>query len=526
MSEQATDNKIDAICNAIISEVVDSAYEWSRVACDVFGKAKEVATAKLNEVQMSSDDLQTRLEALDETLIDALADADFVTCELSGNLIHMDHSVTVNHNRNRDVVIIAEHFSTFQCDDCNNNFYDGTERAHRAFRTSSYETDHGTVCETCFEESYGSCQDCGENYHSDNLQWHEGNDEQYCSSCYPHGLDCVTNRINLPRAATSSKDSLAVGWEIEFYPADHASVPSSEHVERVYRDGSLSSEGRELTTQPALPEQWKARLNGLDDALDGGYIGADCGGHLHVDARYLHSLLWGNSRQIVDVSAMRYEIDRLEWAIRNLRSINSVYDGTELANELQALNRASEERRDKIRAQTERPDYLTQIHVANVYYQNVLRLLCTENRNNSTYAQPQKYMNVNFDKYMAYNVSGLHHQAERKTIEFRLWGGTIDSDDLYHRAEICEAIVRKLTQLVEQLKSDSEVVQREAKNFLQRVQGDNLITQEGFWDLFHDGQASFDTLKATAKELGLSEAWINWARKSIIARAPSVPVAA
>ncbi len=510
---------MEALYTAILQDVVDSDVIRAmsrRHSGEIFDTAVTNVTAKLAEANIKVPD------SLNDDLTEEFNNSDFYQCELTGATLHVDDTISITYgNRNHDTAIVSSGLDTFECNDCSNNFLSRPHlgSALRQYGTDHYETENGSVCRLCYEDNYQSCNDCGESYCNDNMRYHEGNEESYCEGCYPTGLDTLHNRLILPRAANSSVDGLAIGWEIEFYPSDHASPPSSQHVERIYHDGSLTSEGREITTQPALPDQWLARLNALEDVLGAGYIEADCGGHLHVDARYLHSVLW-KTRETEE--ELKQEINYLDRAICNL---GSIYFTNRYNSQIADLQKCLAEATLKLQ-DFSKQNKLKQLHTATVYYQNALRLLCNRARNESTYAQPQTTIEPNYDKYMAVNISGLHPRAERQTVEFRLWDGCINTMDLYRRAEVCEAIVRKMTQVAEWLTSSDELAQQKARQFLENKSANNLQTSQGFWDLFNDGKGSFAELQAMATELQLSNEWREWAKAEIIKRKPERALAA
>lgn len=404
----------------------------------------------------------------EEALIDAMREDGFDTCELSGLLLHEDHLITIQSNQGSAVV--SELLPSYTCDDCGEHFLDpsgtvpailGSVISRQVFYryvTNVYDVGSELICEECFSDHYGTCDECGTNLHRDNLQYSEENCADYCEGCFPNGIGEIENRLRLPLAALSSTDRLAVGWEIECYPSSNATEPSHLHVERIYKDGSLGENGRELTTQPALPHEWHERLCGLSPFLTGAEVETDCGGHLHVDARYLHSVLWVS------------------------RADGRLYPVIELST----------------------------IHPLFVYYQNCLRLLCTPERNTSSYCRPQVIAGYSWDKYCAVNITGLEAHAGRRTIEFRLWEGSINKEDLYHRAEVCEAIVRKITEV-------AELSRQNASTLIAEKNATDLVSIRGFEDLYENTEDSIATIEALAKELQLSPEWITWAKKTIVA---------
>jgi hypothetical protein len=60
------------------------------------------------------------------------------------------------------------------CEDCGNNWH----QDNVAFTGS-----HRAVCEDC-REHYGSCEQCGEIFCESELEWHDNDDCYYCDDCY------------------------------------------------------------------------------------------------------------------------------------------------------------------------------------------------------------------------------------------------------------------------------------------------------------------------------------------------------
>lgn len=510
------------ILSAIVTEVVQSSE--IRNSEDVWADAFAAVKARLFAPGLLTD----LIDDIDEALQEALSDNDFVICEVTDRYCHIDDVVSARTGTGRrsNELMVSSSVTTFDCDDCERTFISdyqsaaSNRSATRGHATSEYTVDHNrTVCQHCYEDSYFSCDDCGEAYGCDDIN--SCDDGTYCNGCAPCGMPTnVNNRCVLPRQASSSQDGLAVGWEIEFYPADGVEVTSkhNQHVERILHDGSLSSEGREITTQPALPDEWATRLNGIKDLLNDGDVKSDCGGHIHVDARHLHSLLWDGFK---DISALKSDRASLKDALENVRSMMNLDEDlvSALLGKIDTLD-------EKISKSENGPKRGTElIHGILVNYQNTLRLLCSEKRNKSQYAHPQTALNINYEKYTAVNITGLHHNAGRKTIEFRLWDGSIDATTLIRRAEVCEAMVRKLTEIAELAQGD-DLQRQKATQYIDSKMASDLQTSRGFEDIYGNGAFSYDVIKRLADELGLSSEWIKWAKGIIAERCPAIADAA
>jgi len=452
---------------------------------------------------------------LRDAICDALMESDWAACEITGEILHMDHIVNVHYRNNRYHLVeafVGQHHDTYTCNDCDRNFLSDAPRAHRHMVVESNNVGGNDICQACYEDSYSCCGECGENYSTDDLSFHEGTEHSYCEGCYPHGLEVVNHRIKLPAKALSAKDRLAVGWEIEFYPEESEASLSSEHVEKVVHDGSLSSKGREICTQPALPHEWPARLKHLSSVMDRGEVRADCGGHLHIDARYLHELLW--DKNYIDVEKLSLDNSILENLLYEFRRISDYHNYPEFDT---LLNRYHDNI-ETLKKHSEQEKPLKQVFSLVVYFQNVLRLLLDRDRLASSYCVPQRAGDMSFDKYRAINIVGLDRGANRHTIEFRLWDGSLDSSELISRAEVCESVVRKITEITEQLISDSELAKQQAIQYIRSKESKDIISGSGFVSVYDDIEESYRLIKDLASELGLSEEWLEWAKDLIETR--------
>lgn len=470
-----------------------------------------------NHPTLTSDERNELTEpVLRDAIYDGLMEGDWGSCEITGEILHFDHMVNIHyHNRNYRLVeaFIGQHHDTYECNDCGRNFLDNApSSSHRGMVVERNNVGGNDVCQVCYEENYSCCSECGENYLSDDLNFHEGTEQSYCEGCYPRGLEVVNHRIKLPAKALSAKDRLAVGWEIEFYPDVTEANLSSEHVERVIHDGSLSSEGREICTQPALPHEWANRLKHLSHVMEKGEVQADCGGHIHVDARYLHELLWGQNW--VNTEKLTEDNNHLESVLYNFRQISDYRNYPEFDILLNRYN----DNIETLKKHSGKEKPINQVFSLIVYFQNVLRLLLDSDRLASNYCLPQRAGDVSYEKYRAINIGGLSQGASRNTIEFRLWDGSLDSSELISRAEVCESVVRKITEITEQLISDNELVKQQGIQYIRSKESLDIISRAGFTSVYDDTKESYRLIKDLAIELGLSGEWLEWAKDLIETR--------
>lgn len=199
------------------------------------------------------------------------------------------------------------------CEDClesNSEFYFCSECEN--WRSSNFLPDHETyngrtICNSCYENYYRYCADCGEIYPEDMGDWDDDEDDWYCNECngkkryiksYGYKPEPVFKTKHDYFHTDSSIKELLLGVENEIdkgkNPLDTAAKICNS-CEDVYikHDGSLTSDGMEIVTHPCTLEYHMDEL-GWDSickiALESEYKSHDartCGLHVHVGRNQL-----------------------------------------------------------------------------------------------------------------------------------------------------------------------------------------------------------------------------------------------
>ena len=207
----------------------------------------------LTEEQL--EDLENDYNCLEET-------HGIVKCQNCGRLIGL------NYSSDNYVEIDGNYYCDYECADNDGNFY--CNHCETWYRGNDYYTIHdgSTICSDCYYDCYGTCEDCGEIFHSDDLEY--GDDDcYYCCNCigsHNNGIikgyhsttrpsiQIQTTEEDLPQDAT-------FGTEVETEckgscsRGDVASqindiVNKDKTLFLFEDDGSLSENGYETISQP------------------------------------------------------------------------------------------------------------------------------------------------------------------------------------------------------------------------------------------------------------------------------------
>ena len=110
--------------------------------------------------------------------LDCASNAGYETCEDCGALVPADCLVTVNEGTRYESYVCeecADGSAYFRCDDCHEYF----SRSHFACITTH---SGGEICEDCYENNYGTCDECLEVFSNDELSWTD-DDRLLCDYC-------------------------------------------------------------------------------------------------------------------------------------------------------------------------------------------------------------------------------------------------------------------------------------------------------------------------------------------------------
>lgn len=193
----------------------------------------------------------------------------------------------------------------FYCEDC---------ESYYSSRVDSYEVNDGrggyyTICQCCRDNNdYYCCDDCGDLFYRDDLNYHEGNDEYYCGECYENHEDDIIHPYdykpfpqfyNCGNENGDNKLYMGVELEIDYgndpnYTAEEILSTANNSEERLYikTDGSLTSDGLELISHPMTYEYHINKMpweDIMDIAKRNRYTSHNntrCGLHIHVNRNY------------------------------------------------------------------------------------------------------------------------------------------------------------------------------------------------------------------------------------------------
>lgn len=175
----------------------------------------------------------------------------------------------------------------------------------------------------------------------------------------------------------------------------------------IVRDGSIPITGFEITTAPAAGDLFVKQINEICDKLAEAkaWVNNQCGLHVHIDAR--------------------------DFNFYDIRRLIKVYAEIEPALFLMVPKNRRTSHFCKKCAQ----NYL--IALGDDSYENVKRdiIVSTYNDTNSTSRRKHKYDDAR------YNALNLHSWFYRGTIEFRLFEGNTDTDEIINLGTLWAAIV-------------------------------------------------------------------------------------
>lgn len=228
----------------------------------------------------------------------------YTECERCGNLEHNDDiTMVVSYERNwRGESMewcsrcVSDHAT--RCSDCRDY----------VVNESTYNTGYGdTICEHCYD-NYGTCECCGEIYHTDDLYWDESDEYYYCQSCYEGRTSTgVRSYSYKPDPQFFGEDSkLYLGVELEVGGASHSSMEEAAEelstCETFYlkEDGSIPSYGFEIVSHPCTYRyhrdsfNWKSVTDTCrENGLRGHDLGRDCCGmHIHASRHFMSETRW------------------------------------------------------------------------------------------------------------------------------------------------------------------------------------------------------------------------------------------
>lgn len=206
----------------------------------------------------------------------------YVECE-DGDYVAERDTFEAHVSRFRKIIISRWEYDEgefFTCDDCAEIFHNDLYN----------NVDDRCICNSCYNESYSSCDYCGEHYHVDNGPSCGCDDEESCS-----GLIHSCSFKPAPKfQGKSNKLSPFIGFELEIESESGSKNEKAQfchdslgHVVYLKEDGSLS-DGFEIVSHPMTLEvhQSKSYKTMFDELAKLGAKSHDtntCGLHFHLD---------------------------------------------------------------------------------------------------------------------------------------------------------------------------------------------------------------------------------------------------
>ena len=233
---------------------------------------------------------------------------DYTECDHCGELIN-DGNLSVVRNYHNNWRGVEECW----CESCRDDASYCEWCETWVYGMGVHEATNGSwVCESCAEDDFSWCSECGALVHNDDACWDEDSEEYFCTSCYENRRSrSVKNYGYKPSPQFLGEDSkLYLGVELEVGGASYSG--SKDAADTLYdmggndslftmkEDSSIPTAGFEIVTQPCTYKfhkeefPWESitgtcRSNGLR----GHDLGSDsCGMHIHCSRNYMSELRW------------------------------------------------------------------------------------------------------------------------------------------------------------------------------------------------------------------------------------------
>lgn len=298
--------------------------------------------------------------------------------------------------------IFLEYYEYPICGEClDNNYYECSDCGNYHMIDETHELSNGAIiCGNCYDfGNYGTCRECGGLFHGDDVRYNDSDDEYYCCDCYSNLFDDRIysyhdfNEWKTYKTEEEKEPLFYIGHELEIEPGNY-DYEQKKAVSSVYNnlkaicmnDGSLDTGGFEIISHPQTIEYFKKNYNNykkcFEELKNAGYISHDasnCGLHFHVTRQTT------NNEEI---------INRL-WVIME----NFKIPFTQIARR------------------------------SNNSYAKFLSDKMTNNNKVKKMYFIKKY-DKNIDRYLAIN------NRNNKTIEFRLFKGTLNVDTFFATIEL------------------------------------------------------------------------------------------
>lgn len=303
-----------------------------------------------------------------------------------------------------------ENTDFYYCDICEE--YYTTDYREQIF----YENGTRNCCEYCAEDTVRYCDICGNYFDIDNTEYDDYNDQTICVNCKRNNEDDVKNRrlryhefsnwqkhYGIGEDENNTKTFYGVELEVDTKNESYTIENVDEFCKKINskinsiceKDGSLSSRGIEIITHPSTLKYYYENYDNYKDTfkmlLDNDYLSHDltcCGLHIHVTRPDDDTI----DKILCVMEHYKEEIFKFS------RRINSQMGYCKFLSDYEENKNKDEE------------------YFKSLYY---IKKDHTKNR----------------DRYMALNLSNY------KTIEFRIFRGTLNVNTFYSCLEFVKNIV-------------------------------------------------------------------------------------
>lgn len=334
----------------------------------------------------------------------------------------------------REDLIYIEKYDHCVCDDCVSNYYSECANCGALVRNSDmYGSADGDICEYCTDYNYCCCDECGERVHNDGIHYDEDEDMYFCDRCYSghetviHNYHHSHNHETKFYGGIDNGTTLFMGLELEIDDGDDRQETASEMYDcmpsgfiTMENDGSLDC-GFENITQPATLEYHTSIRTNYEDmfavAKENGFRShntSTCGYHIHFNRSFFED------KEDECIAKLLYLVEKF-W------------------DELVKFSRRNYANLDRWAKKYDKtPDEVV----------DDMKSHC-------------------LDRYHAVNLTN------RKTIEFRMFRGTLKSETFFATLQLVDTIVRYVKEHtnanIQSLNFEDLLVTDEMKSYWERV---------------------------------------------------------
>ena len=335
----------------------------------------------------------------------------------------------------RDDLNYIESYDHYVCDECYRDCYSECANCGEIARTNDmYDSADGDICEYCADYNYTCCDECGERVHNDDIHYDEDDDMYYCDECYRERPEKVIHSYHHSHnyetkfyGGVDNGTTLFMGIELEVDEGDNRDNTAKEMYDcmpdgfiTMENDGSLDY-GFENITQPATLEYHTSIRNNYEDmfqiAKDNGFRShntSTCGYHIHFNRSFFED------KEDECIAKLLYLVEKF-W------------------DELVKFSRRNYENLDRWAKKYDKaPDEVV-----------------------------DDMKSHNLDRYHAVNLTN------RKTIEFRMFRGTLKSETFFATLQLVDTIVRYVKEHtnndIQSLQFTDLLITDELKSYWERV---------------------------------------------------------